>query len=202
MNRLLGWIRKLFGRFLHQTRRVVQRLRPFSVWSNAFYLLPMLPLYGIGTPAAYIAIGACLSLTLGSGAYHYIGQNNTWGHRWDEVSMYAVILALGLVAASLVAWPAWLSVGLLPVVLLLGSRLEETDSFLTIPVLALAAAVPTWFAVGPWTLLPALLLLGAFYVRQSAHPEERDHGPRHGWWHVGAASALLAWAVLLWLRPA
>ncbi len=169
-------------------------LTHFVVWSNLFYLAPIAVLWPLQTLTEIVLALALVSLTLGSGAYHWQGFQDGFGHRWDETAMLMLLFVLALFVWFRVAWPGEVilcsAIVLLPVAT---AAVQWLSALWYVPLLAALSFVASLFAAGWMVMLPTLLFVVAAVVRGND-----DNHWRHGLWHLGAA---LSVGVLIMVLP-
>lgn len=173
---------------------VTQKLTDFVVWSNLFYLAPIAVLWPLQGITEFVLALALVSLTLGSGAYHWQGFQDGFGHRWDETAMMAFLFALAVFVWGRSDWQE--EYVLFAAVLLLpagAAALKALSAFWYVPLLSGLSLVPAVFSAKWMVLIPALIFVAAVVVRGSD-----DNHWRHGFWHLGAA---LAVGVLIFILP-
>ena len=111
--------------------------------SNLGYALAAIVPLRVGTFEGDLAVGALLSLCLGSGAYHWIQKEKNWAHHWDEGSMYAVGVTLIIVILAALGVPTRVPIIVgLTLIILLTTLLDDLSSFVVTPVFVGAADVP------------------------------------------------------------
>lgn len=152
----------------------------------------------------YAMAALLVGLMFGSWAYHYCrAEHHTWGHRWDETAMMALLLGLLVYCTAyaegktfagvvwLIPWEMAFALSLLA--LPLGTALvRQLDAEEYTRWLAAVIAVPAVFSAQFLLWAPMLLMAGAAFVRG-----KDDNAVRHGWWHVGAALAVASLFILV-----
>ncbi len=170
------------------------KLTDFVVWSNLFYLGPIAVLWPLQGIMEYVLALALVSLTLGSGAYHWQGFLDGFGHRWDETAMMALLFALAVFVWDRSDWQE--EYVLFAAVLLLpagAAALKALSAFWYVPLLSGLSLIPAIFSARWMVLVPALIFVLAAVVRG-----KDDNHWHHGLWHLGAS---LAVGVLIYILP-
>lgn len=159
----------------------MSRLNVINAASNAVYIL-----FGIAAapagPHGLTFCAAMIFLGIGSGLWHYRPERNDW-RRLDEVGMYAVGIALGVLWAG---GPWWVALPLWAAAYYVSPR---ADSFFVVPLLVafvLGAMLGAGEALAAG-MVAVIFGLG-FYVRQM---DADGKGKWHHLWHL--LTALACW---------
>jgi len=162
----------------------MSKIKDFSVWTNAFYLLKAIPgLLFYTMPEAFLMVLTGTNLAVFSAGFHT--ERGRWWQKMDVWSMITYMATIAfIVAANAVSY--WIYLGF-PFVAWDYFRKRKTFSSTTHVVgWTVVIAFLLYVSVGWWVILPISIFLIAAAIKLFERRLESwtTHGTAHGFWHV------------------
>lgn len=170
----------------------------FSTYSNVVYIAPA---FFVDMTTSGIALAlSCICLAFGSGAYHLQhAKKNTFGHRWDEISMLFVLATMAAYVWESTGKPSvfvlWFGLLLMPP---LSAAVNKLNAFKYVAVGSAFSLLPALIqSLNPFVIEPRVFIAVAVFILAVIVRGNDDNAFRHGAWHVILTVALCILIVVL-----